>query len=225
MNVVLTREVGQNDELRSWVGDHAAVIEVPLTTTHYRDLDVVRREMRALPRFGIFRALVVTSARSGDFAPAALAALAADAAVLSVGPATTKALADAGVSVTGEGAGRAVDLASLIDEGPVLVIGAAQMRDELSDALAARGVEVVRVACYETLAVSLSDADVGALRRADVVLIGAPSAWRVAQPHVGPSTWIVVPGATTADAVRRDHGRVIEQWGAGLGDALSSLPR
>jgi len=37
MKVALTREAGMNDELRKWIPKRVTVVEVPLTTTRYRE--------------------------------------------------------------------------------------------------------------------------------------------------------------------------------------------
>jgi hypothetical protein len=82
---------------------------------------------------------------------------------------------------------------------------------------------VTKVACYETLPAVLSAEDERQLRAADVVLIGAPSAWQVAEGIVEARAWVAVPGATTGDEVRRSHERVIEGWGPGLKEHLRTL--
>ncbi len=55
------------------------------------------------------------------------------------------------IYVTRESAGTADTLAKHITTGPVLLLGARAMRTELSSALHAKGLEVVSVACYETV--------------------------------------------------------------------------
>ncbi len=110
-----------------------------------------------------------------------------------------------------------------MDVGPVLLLGAATMRPELASALRAKGIDVVSVACYETQGATLSASDERLLRDADVVFIGAPSAWSVARELVAPETWVVVPGASTGTDVRRDHARVIEGWGPELRSRLVEL--
>ncbi len=45
MLVVLTREAGFNDELIRWVGDAGEVVEAPLTTTAYRDVADVAKDI------------------------------------------------------------------------------------------------------------------------------------------------------------------------------------
>jgi hypothetical protein len=81
----------------------------------------------------------------------------------------------------------------------------------------------VAIACYETNGVALSANDVQVLRDADVLFIGAPSAWALAREHVSDGAWVVVPGATTGAAVRADHPRVIEGWGPHLSTQLAEL--
>ncbi len=223
MNVVLTREAGKNDELRTWLPNDFTVNDVPLTTTHYLAIDDVAREIADGGHVGKYETLVVTSTRAKDYLDLAREALAPDADVFSVGPASTRALVERGFAVTGEATSRARDLAARITRGPVLLLGASQMRSELADDLNDRGLDVVHVACYETRPVAPRDDEIALLRSADVVFVGAPSAWSVAAAFVGPQTWVVVPGATTGDAVRRDHERVVEGWGPLIGGVLSSL--
>jgi uroporphyrinogen-III synthase len=203
--------------------DDATVIHVPLTSTNYREIDDVQHDIRSLGNYGSFRALVITSARSVNYVLPARDALAGNADVLSVGPATTRMLARHGVAVSGEADATALDLAVQISDGPVLIIGAAVMREELRDALEARGLEVAHVVCYETLPVALSEESMVTLRSADVVEIGAPSAWSVAREHVSPSALVLVPGATTAEVVHRDHERIAVRRGQSVRELLASL--
>ena len=56
VNIVLTREAGHNETLRSLVPDGADVVEVPLTTTRYFvGRATSRAELRASPTFGALR--------------------------------------------------------------------------------------------------------------------------------------------------------------------------
>ncbi len=223
MLVVLTREVGFNDQVRGWIGREIDVVEAPLTTTIFHDVEDVRRDIAATSLVGRFRALAVTSVRTRAYIAPALAALAEGAGVYSVGVATTHMLEEEGVVVAGVAASRAQDLAALIDEGPVLHVCARDARPELSTALAAKRVDVVPVVAYETVEVPVSDDVAWLLARADVIVIGAPSSWSVARTYVSSSSWVVVPGATTAAEVKRDHARVIEAWGPELGNVLATL--
>jgi uroporphyrinogen-III synthase len=143
--------------------------------------------------------------------------------VLVVGTATAHALEDESIDVGLIGEGGAADLAPAVNEGPVLLLGAASMRDELERELVTRGLVVERLACYETVPADLSGAEQAALANADVVFIGAPSAWSVAQDFVSERTLVVVPGPTTATAVQRNHPRVVEGWGPHLREVLRSL--
>jgi uroporphyrinogen-III synthase len=223
VNIVLTRDEGRNESLLAWLPPEADVAEVPLTTTAYFDVGDVRAELVGLVSNGSFHSLVVTSVRSVEYAGCALAASALDVDVYCVGPTTASALVARGYSVRALGEGSAVSLAPSITRGPVLMLGARSMRDELASALRAKGLEVVSVSCYETVPLTLEASDVEALRRADVVLIGAPSAWAVAKSHVGGDTWVIVPGTSTGDVVRIEHSRVIEGWGPQLRAQLEAL--
>jgi uroporphyrinogen-III synthase len=223
MNVVVTRERGHNDSLAAWLPDNATMHEVPLTTTRFHDSDEVMGVLRESHYFGQFRYLVVTSARSALYASLAKEALGLHGAVLVVGTATAHALEDENVDVGLIGEGGAADLAAAINEGPVLLLGAASMRDELQNVLLARGLVVETLPCYETVPADLSGVEQAALRDADVVFIGAPSAWSVAEDFVSERALVVVPGSTTAAAVRHSHPRVLEGWGPQVREVLRSL--
>jgi uroporphyrinogen-III synthase len=223
MRVVVTRERGHNGELVSWVPDDAAISEVPLTMTRYFDSHEVHDALLASPHFGHFRALVVTSARSALYVALAREALAPGGAVLSVGTATARALENEDVEVDVVGNTGVVDLDTEIAEGPVLLLGAANMRDELATSLTGRGVVVEKLTCYETIPVVLTPDEERELRESDVVFIGAPSAWLVASVYLDPRTWVIVPGSTTEAVVSRHHERVIVGWSPRLKDRLLTL--
>ncbi len=106
---------------------------------------------------------------------------------------------------------------------PVLALGAHDMRDDLVDVLRERGLVVSVVACYETVALVPSESQRDDLRVADVVFVGAPSAWAVAREFVDARAWIVVPGASTGAIVADEHERVIEGWGPHLRQRLASI--
>jgi uroporphyrinogen-III synthase len=223
MNVVLTREAGHNNAQRAWLPDDAVVFEAPLTATRYFSHEDVAREFERCEHRGLFAALVVTSARAADYVAGALSSLAPGAQIVVVGPATARALADRGIEVSAEASSGAVEIADLIERGPVLQVGASEMRDELSVELATRAVATERVSCYETVALDPDAAAQAKFANADVVLIGAPSAWNAARAYIGPQTWVVVPGATTGVAVRSHHDLVIEGWGPQLRTTLGAL--
>jgi len=223
VRVVVTREVGYNDALTSWLPEGVKVVEVPLTTTRFYDGQEVLATLRASEHYGTFGALVVTSARSALYVALAREGLREGGTVLSVGSATAKALENEDVDVDVVGESGAADLAPTITEGPVLLLGAVRMREELMSALTKRGVDVTTLACYETLPAVLTSDDESSIRDADVIFVGAPSAWNVAKTFVPDAAWVVVPGATTGDAVRHDHERVIEGWGPELREHLGAL--
>lgn len=223
MRVVVTRERGLNDSLAEWLPDDAVVSEVPLTTTRYLDAEEVQRALRASEFFGMYRTLVVTSARTALYVALARRALVEGGSVVSVGSATARALESDDVEVDVVGDGGAKDLAPQIGEGPVLLLGAASMRPELATTLQARGLSVTTLTCYETVPAVLSEEERRKLHEGDVVFIGAPSAWLVARSVVGANSWVVVPGATTGEVVRKEHARVIEGWGPSLREHLHAL--
>jgi uroporphyrinogen-III synthase len=223
VNIVVTREAGKNVQLMQWLPPDATVDEVPLTRTEYFEPEDVRVELATSAATGAFATLVVTSERSVGYVDLAREAFAPDVEVYSVGPRTTRALASRGVHVTAEGDGTADMLARHISKGPVLLLGAKAMRTELPTALRANGLVVTSIACYETIGVRLAPGDEQRIRDADVLLIGAPSAWAVARAFVASETWVVVPGESTAANVRSDHPRVLEGWGAQLRTRLAEL--
>lgn len=222
MKIALTREAGRNDEARSWLPSDAEVVEVPLTSTNYFAIDEVARHLESTPDYGSFEVLVVTSRRTTDYIHAALGALVEGGGVLSVGPATTRALFHRGIAVSGE-APTGLELAELISKGPVLMMGAAQMREELPAALRDRELSVTQVACYETLPAELNEEQSDLLRSADIVLIGAPSAWSRARDIVADATWVIVPGTSTGQVVALDHPRVLVGWGPSLCERLATF--
>jgi uroporphyrinogen-III synthase len=223
MLVVLTREDGYNELLRQWLPVNVTVAEVPLTTTNYLELDDVESSLHYLPHYDSYRYLVVSSPRSARYIRGARAALGANGRVLAVGPDTAQSLRDLGVVVDGESKAGAIDLVPLINRGPVLMVGASIMRDELPNALNEAGIEVTRLACYETVPVVLTKSDEQHLREADVVFIGAPSAWQVGASLIREETLVVVPGPTTGHEVRRSHERVLEAWGPSVLEHLLVL--
>jgi uroporphyrinogen-III synthase len=225
VNVVVTREAGRNEGLKAWTPPGASVDEVPLTTTTYFDDDDVRAALDGSSLVGNFRSLVVTSERGVKYVELALRAAALDAEVFSVGPTTTEQLTSYGVHVRAQGEGTAETLARHIARGPVLMLGAKTTSEGLATALRDKGLEVVSVACYETIGLSLTSSDAQTVRDADVLFIGAPSAWAVARDLVTDDTWVVVPGASTGAVVRADHRRVIEGWGPHLATRLAELSR
>jgi uroporphyrinogen-III synthase len=225
MRVVLTREKGFNDELRAWLPDDAIVNEVPLTTTHYFDVSDVADRLHQDTRFGFFAALVASSGRCARYVATTREALRDGGAVLAVGDATAQSLRDQDMAVDVVGQGSAINLSSVIDEGPVLLLGAASPREELRVALESRAIDVLALACYETRPTTLRESDEEALRRGEIIFIGAPSAWAVAQRLVRKDALVVVPGPTTAEIVRRSHDHVIEGWGPELKARLAGHVR
>ncbi len=224
MNVVVTREAGTNEVLASWLPAGTSIEEVPLTTTEYFERDQVHA---VLGRFTNepFRTLVITSERSTRYVDMAIAASTPDVVVCCVGPTSANALGDLGVRVDAVSDAGAEALASAITRDPVLLLGAKSMRAELAMALRAKGLVVESVTCYETIGLELDAPQVSKIRTADALFIGAPSAWRVAREFVDHDAWVVVPGATTAAAVREDHSRIIEGWGPQLRERLAELSR
>jgi uroporphyrinogen-III synthase len=209
--------------LREWLPPEATVSEVPLTTTTYFDIDDVRSALGAPTAHGPYRSLVVTSERSARYVDIALHASTPDVELFVVGPSTSRALVAQGIHVDVQGEGSAETLAPHVSRGPVLLLGAVSTRTELPSALRANGFDVDEVACYETVALRLNPSDEATLGQADVLFIGAPSAWSVARDFVMKDAWVVVPGASTAASVRSDHAQVIEGWAPELRTTLAAL--
>ncbi len=220
MRVVVTREAGRGDAVRSWLPDGAEVVDVPLTETRYEEPAALERAARALPHAGAYAVLAVTSARGAQAALVVRPIAAPDSVVASIGPATSAALRAGGLEVTVQGSGGAADLADAIEFGPVLVVAARGAREELIEQLSQRHLEVAHLTCYETRPREPDARGAEALSRADVIFIGAPSTWTVARGYVSESAWVVVPGATTARAVAADHVRVLEGWDPSLRERL-----
>jgi uroporphyrinogen-III synthase len=221
--VALTRERGRNEDLRRLVGERADVVETPLTMTRYRPLREVDAEVRASRHFGLFRSLVVTSSRSERYVAVLRDALIDRYEVFSVGARTSEVLERLGLTATRESSGTARDLAPFIREGPVLILGAVNGRNELVRELDDRDLGPVVLECYETLPAPLVGDSLEHLRRADVVFIGAPSAWRVASPVVSDDAWVLVPGESTLGEVRMTHQRVLVGWGEKFDDAWERI--
>jgi len=208
--VVLTREKDRNDSLRAYLPLGVEVIEVPATRTEFRDPGAFEEALRELTLGAPAPWLVVTSARGARYAQLAQEILGAHGRVASVGMATTRELRSLGVAVAISGDADAAALASYLD-GTVVTIGALETRGELEARLNERGVAVHQVACYETRACELSTIQQRTLGDADVVFVGAPSAWRVIRAFVNDRALLVVPGATTAHDVGTQY-EVMVGW-------------
>ncbi|HET8990931.1 MAG TPA: uroporphyrinogen-III synthase [Acidimicrobiales bacterium] len=215
MRAVVTREGGRNDATRAWLPAGWSITEVPATTTRYEEAATVNA---AAAKGGPYRWVVVTSARAARYAGAAPGAR-----VAAVGPVTARALEERRTACAVVGDAGALALAAAIDEGPVLVLAARGGRRELVEALGARGLDPVVVECYETVPVTLGARERALLEAADVVVVGAPSAWAVVAGAVAPGAWVVVPGETTRSAVAQDHARVLVAWGPGATGTLAAL--
>ena len=216
--VVLTREPPRNEELALLLRAAGLdVDEVPLTTTV--DIPVtVDREWLAS-----FRTIIVTSGRAVEVLRTFLDP--AHPIVLGcVGTATARRLSEVGLAPTlvPEKEGGAA-VAHLVTQGPVLTLGALETRPELGDSLRERGFTVTHLACYSTTARTLSDRHREQLIQADVVVIAAPSGWRVAQPHVSEQAIVVAMGDTTAREIAASHPRVFTGSSDSLNDVVRDL--
>ena len=223
--VVLTREAPLNDELHERLKDLADVLEVPLSVTRYAAEAAVASAIASSSADGTFATLALTSARSARYAPVALGHCARDAVVAVVGEKTAAAVRSAcpGARVVVSNESTARDLAAVIEQGPVLALGARDPRPELAEVLDERGIELVRVACYETTPAVLDIEGREAIASADVVVIAAPSAWEIARFLVSRDATIVVTGETTFAAVASTHERVVNADGDLAGAVVAAL--
>jgi uroporphyrinogen III methyltransferase/synthase len=171
--------------------------------------DLTRYDLVCLTSPNGVRALFARLAAAGRDARAL-----AGATVAAIGPGTARALAERGITAdivperfVAEG------LVEALTEVPVtraLIARAAEARDVLPDALRARGADVEVLALYETIAEPLSEADLGAIGRADYVTFTSSSTvhyfFAAAGDRVRPGTRLVSIGPVTSDALR-EHGR------------------
>jgi uroporphyrinogen-III synthase len=225
ITVVLTREPPRNDELRTLLAQRCRVLEVPLTTTSYREVDAVEADIAATSFAHQFGVVAFTSARAARYAQSSLRYATTNAVVAAVGAATASALRDESALGATRVLLEAVPptggaLGAQIASGPVLILGAAQPRPDLGDALAARSIPYCAVSCYDTVPVATSGFTSEQLRIADVVVIAAPSAWRVARTDVRKATTVVVLGDTSASVVAADHELVVR---ASDGDVAAAV--
>jgi len=218
--VVVTREAGYNDELRSLIPATWQVAEVPLTATTYVPHDEVASAVTSLS--DPCATLVVTSVRAGDYLDVVRPALADPVEVATVGETCRAMLEARGFEVTHQSGVSAADLAPRITRGPVLMLGARDLQPALPQSLRDKGLEVAHIVCYATTPVTLSAHDKSVVAAADVLVIAAPSAWRVVASVVRPTTLVVVPGVTTRDAVAASHENVAIAWGSDLTTLLSA---
>ena len=221
--IALTRERGRNEGLRLLIGERADVVEIPLTTTYFRLEAEVEVELRSLHTSSQFRSLVVTSARCAPYVMLTKEVRDATCEIFSVGPATTEALERLGLEVTRESLDTALDLAQFITEGPVLLLAATAGRVELRKALSDLSLDPQLVECYSTRDAKLDEGEKEQLRHANVVIIGAPSAWLTARTLVDDLAWVLVPGTTTFDVVKSDHQRVLVGWGDNFASAWREI--
>ncbi|MBU6494970.1 MAG: uroporphyrinogen-III synthase [Acidobacteria bacterium] len=221
VRVVVVREWEHGDSVARWLT--IPFHRVAATRTEIRATNDVRREV-AISAAGAAW-LVVTSARSVEPLGDARDLVAPATRLAAVGEVTASALRDAGWSPDVVGTSGALSLLEVLTPSPVLLVGAEQMRPELSDALERRGVEVRRVTLYRTVPRALSDEERQLLANAEVVLVGAPSTWRVVAPDVAPGAVVVVPGETTRRDVLKDHDDVLVGWGEEWPSAYTILTK
>ncbi len=205
--VTLTRETPRNNALLLRLERLCDVAEVPLTSTRlvgHEDFEFALRALDVSPR-----TVVVTSARAATSA-ASVKALFPSAAVVAVGNVTKRALEEVGlteVAIAPEESAASIASMSLAD--PVVSVGASSPRPELAEALAAAALVHRHLVAYETIACQLTVEEEERLASSDVVVIAAPSAWRVAAPFVRANSLVVAIGATTAGEVRKTHSKVV----------------
>jgi uroporphyrinogen-III synthase len=193
------------------------VREVPVTRTTLTARDEVRKEIAASTWAGDYQTIVLSSARATPYVDVALDYAVSSPVFGAVGRVTKKSLENLGYVVAlAPEVSNARALGALVAKGPVLFVGARNPRPELEESVRAKGFEFFAATCYETTPLNLSPDEEAILKEADVIIIGAPSAWQAAKPFVSASTWVVVPGETTADEIRGEHERVRVAWGTEL---------
>jgi uroporphyrinogen-III synthase len=221
MRVVLTREQGLNEALRALIPTGADIREVPITTTDFFASEMVAL---ALSTIAVIDTIAITSARAARYVPLALSRW-REASVYCVGDATAAALRELGVEPVWAGKAGAAEMATAITHGPVLFLGAEETRDELAQGLAARGVGLEAVACYRTVLRALTTQEREILAHAQVLFVGAPSAWTAVQGLVSPETVVVTSGETTGSLVRGTHPTVFVGWGEETRILLAELAK
>jgi uroporphyrinogen-III synthase len=199
-----------NDEQRAWFPTTWHVSEVPATRTRVLPVEEIEAQAAACGTPAAW--WIVTSARCVP----GVAAVGEAPRIAAVGEKTATALREAGYTVTLMAPHGAASLAPMIAEGPVWLLGAAE-KMWTGDELRERGLEVCDIALYVTEPLTLSKSDQQIIHEADVVVVGAPSAWRVLRESVAPSAIVLVPGASTASLV--DHGHIVVGWD---GDTVAS---
>jgi uroporphyrinogen III methyltransferase/synthase len=134
----------------------------------------------------------------------------AGARVAAIGPGTARALAEHGITadIVPERFVAEALLEALADV-PVtraLIARAADARDVLLDGLRSRGAEVDVLPLYETVAESLSDAELAAIGQVDYVTFTSSSTVRFfldqARDHLGDQTRLVSIGPVTSESLR-----------------------
>lgn len=205
--VTLTREAPRNNALLLRLENLCDVAEVPLTLTRMVDAEAFEAALSAIDITP--QTVVVTSARAAR-AAAQLYQTFSDVSVVAVGGTTKQALEGLGltkIAIAPEES--ATSVASMPLVGPVVSVGAKVPRPELADSLTAAGITHRHLVAYETIERQLSSDESERLASSDVVVIAAPSAWRVAAPHVRAATLVVAIGSTTAGEVRKSHNKVV----------------
>jgi uroporphyrinogen III methyltransferase/synthase len=173
----------------------AEVIETPAIRIEPRPVD--GEVAQAAREIGSFALVCVTSPNGAALLVDAVEAVGGDARsfagveVAAIGPGTAAALASRGIRAdvvagvsTAEGLLDALAGYEL-DGERVLVARAAEARDALPDGLAERGAQVEVVALYDTVAEQLSEAELGAVARADYVTFTSSSTVRFFLDAIG----------------------------------------
>jgi uroporphyrinogen III methyltransferase/synthase len=173
----------------------AEVIETPAIRIEPRPVD--GEVAQAAREIGSFALVCVTSPNGATLLMDAVEAVGGDARsfagveVAAIGPGTAAELASRGIRAdvvagvsTAEGLLDALAGYEL-DGERVLVARAAEARDALPDGLAERGAQVEVVALYDTVAEQLSEAELGAVARAEYVTFTSSSTVRFFLDAIG----------------------------------------
>jgi uroporphyrinogen-III synthase len=223
----------------------AALADAGLRVAVVAVADVVDRPhdevARAVGELSRYRWVAVTSANAARRLAAWVHSWPPTVRVAAIGPGTAAAVEATGLRCAATSrAGTAADLAGLLDDGPVLFLAASSARDDLSRALARRGLELVTVVAYDVVPWTLDAVARDAIRDADVVVAMAPVAIDALEAltsedrdaararrlvTIGPTTtaraaslgWLVAAEAATRDA----HG-VVAAVDAALGGSAAA---
>ena len=180
------------------------VAQIAVTTTRYRELDDVAKELDGRS----YRTIVLTSRRAARYVP--VVNRLPDATLACVGPTTRDAVKWDGRSIVADPA-NAATLSQLVIDAPLIWLAGSPHREDFISGIAARGLVCDIVEVYQTVSQVLTDDERAILSQADMVLCAAPSAWSAVSELVSPVSRVV---ALRASSIPPDvsNRQVVEQW-------------